>query len=689
MATVGIDVGGTFTDLILYEPRGEQVTVHKTLTTPDDPTVGIVCGLGELLEHANLPVDGVTSIMHGTTIATNTVLEHKGASVGIITTEGYKDIIHIGRHQRPENYSIAQDIPWQFRPLVDRDLRFTVKGRLVPPAGDEVTPLDETAVEEACQQLREAGVTAVAVCYLFSYLNPAHEDRTKELLARHLPNVFLSVSHEVSPQFREFERFTTTALNAYVGPKMRHYIRHLGHAVQESGYRARLHVMKSNGGLSTADQVADQPVTTLLSGPAAGVIAGQWLGRQLDKNRLITFDVGGTSADIGIIGPEGIVEASARDTTIAGYPLMVPMIDIHTIGAGGGSIAYVDDAGALRVGPHSAGADPGPACYGRGGTQPTVTDAFLELGYLSPKHFLGGSMDLLADRAHQALADLARTLSMEVPQVAAGIITIVDNNMATAIQSRTVQKGHDPREFSLVAFGGAGGLCAVDVARILSIPEVLIPLYPGITSAIGLATTSLRYDLLRTEFMTPDTIDYAKLNRDFAELQDQLTQQFVSDAVDPGHLRFEWVADCRYSGQGYELKVPVPRGAVWDDDSTEQLYRAFHHQHELEYGHAFVQSPIEVVNIRVTGYGDAPVLVRLPYAGLLAASDSTVEYQDATFTVDGHRQTVSAPLIDRLKLAVGERVSGPAILLQPDSTTVLPPDCMAEVQPTGDLLVKV
>lgn len=687
MAIVGIDVGGTFTDLVLYDPARQYVAVHKTSTTPHDPALGILQGLKELLSQAQQPIADLASIMHGTTIATNTVLEHKGARVGMVTTDGYKDIIHIGRHQRPENYSIAQDIPWQFRPLVERDLRFPVRERLAPPSGDVVVPLQIADVEVAAQRLKESGVTAVAVCFLFSYLNPRHEREAQALLEKALPGIFVSISGAVSPQFREFERFTTTALNAYVGPKMRGYVDHLSQAIRDAGYGAQLHIMKSNGGLSTAAQVAEQPVTTLLSGPAAGVIAGQWLGDQLGKNHLITFDVGGTSADIGIIGPQGIAEASARDTVIAGYPLMVPMIDIYTIGAGGGSIAYVDAAGALRVGPDSAGAEPGPASYGRGGRLPTVTDAFVELGYLVPQHFLGGNMVLKPDRAHQALEPLATALKMSVPDVASGIVTIVNHNMATAIQSRTVQKGHDPRGFSLVAFGGAGGLCAASVADILSIPDVVVPLYPGITSAIGLTTTRLRYDGLRTEFLTPSNMNLDKLTQDFAQLEHQLADQLAEDGVSSDRIRFEWVMDCRYSGQGYELKVPISTRQAWTRGALDNLYQLFHAQHAIEYGHAFPDSPVEIVNIRVTGLGDAPVLTRLPYAGRDALSDCVMGEQLVVFSVAGGLQATSTSLVDRLRLAQAECVDGPAILLQPDSTTVLPPHSWAEVRETGDLII--
>ena len=382
MKAIGVDVGGTFTDLVYCDLASGRVEIHKVSTTPDDPSRGVIQGVIELCAAAGVETGEIDYVFHGTTTATNAVLEHKGVVAGMITNEGFRDIIHIGRHQRVQHYSIRQELPWQDRPLVKRRHRKTVGGRLAPPTGAELEPLDEEAVRRAAEELKAEGVQSVAICFLFSYLNPAHENRAREIVAEIMPDAFVTTSSFVSPQFREFERFSTTAMAAFIGPKVRTYIEHLETALKSAGLEGELRIMASNGGVATAGMVSDKPTLTLLSGLAAGVLGGAWIGELAERKRLITFDIGGTSADIGIIVDGVYAETDARSTSIAGFPLLSPMIDIHTIGAGGGSIAHLDRGGAFRVGPKSAGAVPGPAAYGRGGTEPTVTDANLVLGRL-------------------------------------------------------------------------------------------------------------------------------------------------------------------------------------------------------------------------------------------------------------------------------------------------------------------
>ena len=512
MKTIGVDVGGTFTDLVFCDMDSGDLAIHKVSTTPQDPSIGVMAGIRELCEASGVLPAQIDYIFHGTTTATNAVLENKGARAGMITNDGFRDILHIGRHQRVENYSIQQDLPWQSRPLVQRRYRKTVAGRLTPPTGAELVPLDEAAVLRAAQELRDEGVESVAICFLFSYLNPAHELRAQALVRQVMPQAFVTTSAFISPQFREFERFTTAALAAFIGPKVDRYIAHLESGLRSAGMTGELRIMASNGGVATAKMVTEKPALTLLSGLAAGVLGGAWVGALMDRQRLITFDIGGTSADIGIVIDGQHTQTDARSTAIAGFPLQMPMIDVHTIGAGGGSIAHVDRGGAFRVGPQSAGAVPGPAAYGRGGLQPTVTDANLVLGRLDPNDFLGGGMKLDATAARQAVGRLAAQLNLTLNEAAEGILTIINANMANAIRSRTVQKGIDPRTFALVAFGGAGPLHGADVAAMLSIPEVIVPPYPGITSAMGLLTTDLKYDASRTLFQVSDQIDLPRLN---------------------------------------------------------------------------------------------------------------------------------------------------------------------------------
>jgi N-methylhydantoinase A/oxoprolinase/acetone carboxylase beta subunit len=641
----------------------------------------------EVCERFDVDRAAVDHVLHGTTIATNAVLEYKGATTGMVTTEGYRDILHIGRHQRPQHYSIMQDIPWQDRPLVQRRHRKVVAERLTPPDGAVLTPLDEAAVRRAARELKAAGVEAIAVCFLFSYINSAHEDRAAEIIREEYPDCFVTTSSTVSPQFREFERFTTAAMNAFIGPKVRTYVKELESALVDNGFKAELHVMGSNGGVATSAMVAERPVLTLLSGPAAGVLGGAMSGERSDRSRLITFDVGGTSADIGLVVDGQFAEATARDTWIGGYPLMAPMIDIHTIGAGGGSIAHLDAGQAFRVGPQSAGAEPGPAAYGRGGTLPTVTDANVVLGRLQPGNFLDGEMTLDADAAHKAIADLAEQLGMTKEAAASGVLTIINANMANAIRSRTVQKGHDPREFSLVAFGGAGPLHGVDVARDLGIPEVIIPPYPGITSAAGLLTTDLKYDAIRTEFQVSGDVDGARLSRDFDAMRDGLAAQFKTDGLEADDVAYQRSGDLRYVGQGYELRVPVADGPV-DAASLTDIFKAFEAIHTTEYGHVFEDSPIEIVNIRVTGIGQMPKieLPTLEQGGELATAK--LEEVPCHFHHDGELQAMATSLYERDKLPIEQAVEGPAIILQKDTTTVIPPGARATAQAGGNLLIE-
>jgi len=688
MKLIGVDVGGTFTDVIYTDTDTQQVLIHKVPTTSADPSVGVITGIAELCKRNGIELTEIQQLYHGTTIATNALLEYKGARAGVITTKGYRDILHIGRHQRPQHYSIQQEIPWQDRPLARRRHRKVVTERLIPPKGEVLVPLDEEEVRQAARALKAEGVEAIAVCFLFSYLNARHEERAREIILEEYPKVFVTTSAAVSPQFREFERFTTAAINAFVGPTVHGYITLLEKRLRDTGIRADLHIMRSNGGVATPAMVAEKPVLTLLSGPAAGVLGGAWSGTLSQHLRLITFDMGGTSADIGVVTNGTLSEATARDTWIAGYPAMVPMIDIHTIGAGGGSIATIDAGGAFRVGPHSAGSQPGPAAYGRGGTAPTVTDANLVLGRLDKDNFLGGEMPLDDTVARRVIHEFAERLRLSAIAAAEGIITIVNNNMANAIRSRTVQKGIDPREYALVAFGGAGPLHGAEVAKMLSIPVCIIPRFPGLTSALGLLTTDLKYDAIKTAFQVHPGLDYPRLNADFAEMEQTLRRQFVADGIDRASVTCERFADARYVGQGYELRVAIPGGSL-NEATMQPMVAAFHRQHETEYGHCFVHSPIELVNIRVTGIGPTQKIHRLvpPTGGSLR--EARVKTDQCVFRVPDGLKTFATAFYRREQLPISQIVDGPAIILQPDSTTVVPPDCRVRADEHGNLIVTI
>lgn len=688
MRLIGVDVGGTFTDIVFTDTDVNRTLTHKVASTPEDPSRAFMKGVREICATAGIGLAKLDHIFHGTTVATNAALQHRGAKAGMITTRGFRDIVHIGRHQRPHHYSIQQEIPWQDRPLVRRRYRKVVTERLAPPRGEVVVPLAEAEVELAALELKEAGVASIAICFLFSYINPENEKRAKAIVQRLCPGVFVTCSHEVSPQFREFERFTTTAMNAFIGPLVRDYVARLAGELSAAGFRGEVHIMQSNGGVAPARAVSDLPVHTLMSGLAAGVLGGAWVAELAGRRNVVTLDIGGTSADIGVVTDGHFAEASARDTFVAGYPILVPMIDLHTIGAGGGSIARVDAAGAFRVGPQSAGAVPGPAAYGQGGTDATVTDANIVLGRIDVQSFLGGAMRLDRAAAFKAVQALADRLGLPLLEAAEGVVAVLNSNMANAIRARTVQKGIDPRKYALVASGGAGPLHGAEVAQMLGIPEVVVPPYPGINSAIGLLTTDLKYDVVRTAFLVSTSVDLERVNGDLAAMEETLKAQLAADGFDASAASFQRAADARYVGQGYELRLELPPSPIGSAGLAETL-SAFHALHEREYGHHFPQSPIELVNLRATAVAQVP-RIRVPpkpVGGSLEAA--RLRTDDAVFRVGVELKTFPTTFYDRGKLPVGEPMPGPAIILQVDSTTVVPPQGTAEVHESGSIILKL
>jgi N-methylhydantoinase A/oxoprolinase/acetone carboxylase beta subunit len=679
---LGIDVGGTFTDFVLHDSGIPRTWTHKR-STGADPAEAVTDGLRELLATAQVEPGEVGLVIHGTTVATNALLEYDGARAGLITTEGFRDVLHIGRHQRPQNYSIQQDIPWQARPLVKRRDRLPVPERIIPPTGEVELPLDVEAVRRAAETLRDNGVKAVAVCFLFAYLNGEHERRAAEIVCETMPDAFVCTSHEVAPQFREFERFTTTAVNAFVGPRVRAYMRSFAERLRGLGIASGLHVMQSNGGTATLEVAERRPATLLLSGPVGGVMGGIWSARELGADRhLATLDVGGTSADIGIVTEDGLVEARQRDTWIAGYPVTTPMIDIETIGAGGGSVAYVDRGGALHVGPRSAGARPGPAAYARGGEEPTLTDANVVLGRLPTE--LAGGLSLDRTLAAAAIDRLSWTLGTAGAETAAGIVRIVNENMAAALRTKTVQRGLDPRGFLLCAFGGAGPLQAAELAAIVGIPEVVIPPNPGVTSAAGLLTADLRYDLGRSYLMPLAQVDPEPLGALFDRHEAELREQLRDDGCAEEAMTVDRAADLRYNGQGYELKVPLPAGEL-TRPALEQLASAFHADHEREFGHHFPELEIEFVNLRLTAVGKLPHIVHAAASGTSVA-EARIASTQVTFSAPGGGvESRDTDVYRRELLPVGERVAGPAIVVQSDSTTLVPPGWDAVRDAVGNL----
>ncbi|HSK14808.1 MAG TPA: hydantoinase B/oxoprolinase family protein [Gaiellaceae bacterium] len=679
MKRIGVDVGGTFTDLILVDEERGATTVDKVASTPDDPARAVVEGVGQLCEKAGVPLAEVDNLLHGTTIATNIVLQHKGAEVGMLTTEGFRDIVHIARHKKPFNFSLQQELPWQARPLARRRHRLTVKERVTVPDGEVLVPLDEEEVRERVRTLRDAGVDAVAVCLLHAYANPEHERRIKEIVLEEFPEAFLSVSHEVLPLYREYERFSTVCLNAYVGPEVSRYVARFDEALREAGFAHGVRLMQSSGGMATVDSATQRPVNLLMSGPVAGLIGGIWAGKVAGFDNVFTLDIGGTSADIGVAAGGRLRMRHLLDTKVGDYQAMVPMVDIDTIGAGGGSIAYVDDGGVFRVGPQSAGADPGPACYGRGGTEPTATDAQLVLGRLRPdRGLLGGEMQLDVDLARTALQGLADTLGMSLEEAALGALQIQKFGMAQAIEVNSVRRGYDPREFTLVAAGGAGPLFACDIARELEIPRVLVPPHPGIIAATGLLATDLQHEFVATERQSVKGIDRERLQSRYDEMAAQAVAQLEEDGVPEDRRLLRRLADCRYAGQGYEVRFDVPAGPV-DSAWVEETKEAFHRAHEAEYGHRF-DAEIEIVNIRVVGIGRiAELEPAVAEAGDGDPSAAKTVEREVVFDVGGKPERRSTPFYDRALLRAGDRIEGPAVVEQYDSTTVVPPGLVAEI----------
>jgi N-methylhydantoinase A len=675
---IGIDVGGTFVDFVLYDAEAGTSHVLK-LSSGADPARNVVEGVLRICGEASIEPSELGLLVHGTTIATNALLEHDGAPTGLITTRGFRDVLHIGRHQRPQNYSLQQDIPWQARPLAKRRHRLPVTERLAPPTGSVLEPLDDDEVRDAARFLARDGIEAVAVCFLYSYLNPAHEQAAAQIVREVMPDAYVCTSSDVIPQFREFERFTTTAVNAFVGPRVRDYVTRLVGRLGEAGVGGGLHLMQSNGGTATAEQAMARPVTLLLSGPVGGVIGGLWsVGDDRDRRYVATLDVGGTSADIGIVSESGLVEARTKETWIAGYPVMVPMIDIHTIGAGGGSIAYVDAAGAPHVGPRSAGAVPGPAAYGRGGTEPTVTDANVVLGRLPVA--LAGGLELDADAARRAVQGFADALGATLEDAAAGIIDIVNENMAAAFRVKTIERGLDPRQFLLCAFGGAGPLQAAELARLLEIPEVVIPPSPGVTSAAGLLASDLRYDAVRSVLQRLGDVDVEALRTTYEDHEHPLRELLEHDGCTGDEIEVTWHADLRYRGQGYELTIPFA--------PLEELRCAFDEAHRAEFGYDFPDYEVEFVNLRVTAVGKLAGLGRTPVAsGALA--EAQVDEIDVTFRHGGKLETRASAVYERERLPVGESIDGPAIVTQFDSTTLVPPGSSFERDRLGNLRISV
>ncbi len=688
MKRIGIDIGGTFTDLVYVDDATGQRHILKRPSTPDDPSRAGVEGVEALCRQAGVDLADVDLLVHGTTVATNILLERNGAKVGLITTRGFRDVLHIGRKNRPLNFSHRPFVSRQQAPLVPRRYRHTVRERLLAPDGRVETPLVEEDVHAAIAALREEGdIEAIAICCLFSFLNPDHERRIAELVKAAWPEVFVCASHEVVPLYREYERFSTTALNAAVGPKTARYIDKFGQELKARGLRSSLALMTSAGGMINATEAANRPVSLLLSGPVGALVAGIEAGRQVGTDSVITLDVGGTSADIGV-APEGRMRLRhLLDTQIGDYDAMVPMADIATIGAGGGSIARVDEAGMFHVGPRSAGAVPGPACYGRGGTLPTVTDAMVLLGWYRPDALRASGLEVQPELAARAIDEhLASALDLTPEVAAAGTCRVLVHNMAEAIRVNSVARGLDPRDFALVAYGGAGAAFAVSVARELSMGTVIVPPAAGVGAATGLLATHWSYDRQATLWGSIQALRADRIEEEFARLSSEAAERLALEGFDRDNTQLLLTADCRYKGQGYELRVPVPSPPVnraWRD----RLAVNFHEAHKQAYGRDFRDREVQLVNVAVTAVGRVPAPVT-PSLDDQVGDIPVSHTRDCWFDgVDGVHSRATR-FIERERLGAGAEFTGPAIIEQRDTTTVLPPGARCRVGDRGHLIIQ-
>jgi len=677
---VGVDAGGTFTDVCLVDAATGRIAVWKVVSTPDDPSRGIACGMREGLAQSAATAADIDYFGHGTTVGTNALIQHRGAKTGLITTDGFRDLLEIGRQKRPELYDLQADKP---PVLVTRDLRLEVPERVRHDGSVEV-PLDEAAFRAAVRRLRDAGVAAVAVCFLYSFLRTDHEAMARRILAEEFPAGFASVSHEVAPEFREFERMSTTVVNAYLGPVMHAYIERLSGRLRELGVRATPHLTQSNGGVISFAQAARLPVRTVLSGPATGVVGAQQVARLAGFSELITFDMGGTSTDVALLS-NGQCRI-AGEAVIHGYPIKTPMLDIHTVGAGGGSIAFVDSGGLLKVGPRSAGADPGPACYGRGNAEPTVTDANVVLGTLNPDYLLGGRMPVRRDLARDAVGQLAGRLGMDVMATAQGIVSVVTANMARAIRVISVQRGYDPRDHALVAFGGAGPLHAARLAKELDIGRILVPRNPGILCAMGLLLSDLRADFAITRRRVLRAGLLSDIADAFAELAARAEAWFDAEGIAAADRQITRAVDMRYVGQNYELSVALAAGPI-APATPDLLADGFAGAHQRAYGFVAEDDPVELVTFRVEAIGRVHEAKFQPDPEFGAdAAAAAIGERDVWLPEAGG--LVRCPVYNRGELRAGNRIAGPAIVEQMDATTLVLPGMAGRVERYLNLILE-
>jgi N-methylhydantoinase A len=679
--TVGVDVGGTFTDFFALNESTGYVHVTKRPSTPDNPARAVLDGLGDLSDRHNLPLNELRHLSHGTTVATNALIQRRGGKVMMLTTSGFGDLLEIGRQTRPHMYDLQKDHP---PPLVGPDWRIEVKERITA-GGEVITTLTEEVIDEAVTAVKNTKSDACAICFLFAFQNSEHEKRLETAVKRALPQLYISRSSDVQPEFREVERFSTTVLNAYLQPVMAKYIDDLESGLIEKAPNATLGLNQSSGGLMSLNRARNLPIRTALSGPAAGVVGAAHVAKLGSQKDVITLDMGGTSADVALIRKGAVPVAFGRD--VSGLPIRMPMIDVETVGAGGGSVAWIDRDGLLKVGPSSTGADPGPACYNLGGMQPTVTDANLLLGRLSESGLLGGSMPLNMQRAREAFQSLSDNLSIPIQQVARGVIDIVVSNMVRAIRTISVERGYDPRGYCLMPFGGAGPLHARDVAHNLGIERILVPPTPGIVCAHGLVVSDLKEDFVIGERIrvVAETLD--SVRNIVSTLVAKAQNWYTTESILPETQQIEIRLDMRYVGQNFELAVPLSEGtdlSVVTLDDSETLIKKFFQIHEANYGYFNPKDPVEIINFRLTARGRIYPLISFQHLSTNTVSTKKPAVRDVMFNSDS---PITCSVYQREIMTPGQSVRGPAVFEQLDATTIIYPDDIAEIDTEGNLLI--
>jgi len=690
---IGIDTGGTFTDGVLINETTGEIQITKVPSTPDDPSRGFLNAAARLLKEASVEPEQVGYVVHGTTVATNAIIEGNVARTGFITTKGFRDMLEIARQIRPSLYDLQFEKP---APLVPRYLCFGVPERL-NALGEVITPLDEDAVRTVALKLKEEGVEAIAVCLLHSYANQDHERRIGKILNEVMPEVAISLSSDIVPEFREYFRASTAVVNSSITPIVGQYLSSIEERLRADGLDSELLVMQSNGGVYTFEAAVERPVYMVESGPAAGVIAASYVADAIGYSNVLSFDMGGTTTKAALIqdGEPKVTKdyevgaAAGADTGAgrgSGYPIRTPVIDLVEIGAGGGSIAWVDPGGVLRVGPRSAGADPGPACYGQGGTEPTITDANLVLGRLNPDYFLGGEVPLHKNLAEKAIMTrCAEPLGLTLLEAANGIVEIANSAMVNALRLISVQRGFDPRDFVLVGFGGAGPVHATKLAIDTDVPLTIIPMSPGITSALGLLVTDLKHENSRTRINRVSNSVPSEIETILDELETLGRDALVKEGVPESEMDFERHADVRYVGQSYELSVELAPGTI-TQVTLDGVTADYHVAHERAYGHNAPEEPVEFVNMQVTARGEIarPNLKEVTRG---KGSDGAIkETRDVYFAESGG--LVPTPVFDRYRLGEGDQIAGPAIVEEVDSTTVIHPGTSATIDVVGNLLIR-